>query len=364
MEVNLMDVTVAELTDGYEDNNEEGVKGYGGELDIRPPYQREFVYKEAQRNAVVDTILKKRPLNLMYWAINDEGTYEIIDGQQRTISICQYKNNDFSIDGRIFDNLTSEEKQRFRDYKLLVYTCEGEEKEKLEWFETINIAGEELTKQELRNAVYTGPWVTDAKKYFSKRQCKAHNIGKDYLKGAVNRQEYLETAILWATISTGETIEGYMSRHQHEKSAEPLLDHFEQVIEWVKATFPGEPRKEMKGLDWGGFYSQHKEQVFDSDKIEAEVAKLMADDEVKNKKGIYQYVLTREERYLNLRLFDEAMKRSVYEKQKGLCAQTDEAMPIEEMEADHIIPWSQGGKTTVDNCQMVSREYNRRKGAR
>ncbi len=364
MKIDPMEVTVEELAEGYEEKEEEeGVKGYGGKLDIRPPYQREFVYKDEQRNAVVDTVIKGHPLNVMYWALDGAGNYEIIDGQQRTISICQYVQGDFSVHDKYFDNLTVEEQQHILDYELLVYVCEGGEKEKLEWFETINIAGEELTKQELRNAVYTGPWVTDAKRYFSRTGCAAQGIGGDYLKGAANRQEYLEAAIRWATVGAEDTIEGYMARHQHDTNAEPLWAHFKQVIEWVEATFTVY-RKEMKGLDWGGFHSQHKEQVFDSAEIETEVAELMADDEVKKKNGIYQYVLTREERHLNLRLFDDAMKRSAYEKQKGLCAQTGEAMPIGKMEADHITPWSEGGKTTIDNCQMVSKEYNRRKGAR
>ena len=199
MKIDLKEITVRELADGYQDNAENGVVGYGGKLDIRPLFQREFIYGDKERNAVIDTLQKDFPLNVMYWAVRGDGNYEVIDGQQRTISICQYVNNDFSLNGLSFNNLTDDKQEQILNYKLMVYFCSGTDSEKLEWFETINIAGKELTKQELRNAVYSGSWVSDAKRYFSKNS--RPKIGDDYLSGSANRQEYLETAIDW--ISNG-----------------------------------------------------------------------------------------------------------------------------------------------------------------
>ena len=197
MKIELKEITVRELTNGYQDNEENGVVGFGGKLDIRPPYQREFIYKDKQRDAVINTVTKNFPLNVMYWAVREDGTYEVIDGQQRTISLCQYKIGDFAYLFKYFHNLKDDEKEQILNYKLMVYVCSGTESEKLEWFKTINIAGEKLTDQELRNAVYTGPWIADAKRYFSKNGCVAYNLGSDYLIGSAIRQEYLDTAIKW-----------------------------------------------------------------------------------------------------------------------------------------------------------------------
>lgn len=187
MDIELKEITTRELSDGFQDNNENGVVGFGGNLDIRPPYQREFIYKDKQRDAVINTITKNFPLNVMCWAVNENGTFKVIDGQQRTISICQYINGDFAYQNRYFHNLKNDEKEQILNYKLMVYVCSGTESEKLEWFKTINIAGEKLTEQELRNAVYTGSWVSDAKRYFSKNGCVAFNIGSDYLTGSAIR---------------------------------------------------------------------------------------------------------------------------------------------------------------------------------
>ena len=207
MKIELLDLTVQELVEDYEDDGDGGVTGYGGKLDIRPPFQREFFYKDKERNAVIDSILKGFPLNVMYWADREDGTFEIIDGQQRTISIAQYVDGDFSIEGKYFHNLPSDKANLILNYKLMVYVCSGTDSEKLEWFKTINIAGQELTNQELRNAVYAGTWLSDAKRYFSRSGCVAYQIGNAYLKGKVNRQEYLETAIKWIS---GDSIEDYM----------------------------------------------------------------------------------------------------------------------------------------------------------
>ena len=358
MKIQQHEITVRELVEGYNDDGEGGVVGYGGRLDIRPPYQREFVYKDAQRDAVIDTIRNGFPLNVMYWAVRDDGTFEIIDGQQRTISICQYTNGNFSIDGLAFHNLQDDQKDTILDYKLMVYTCEGTDSEKLKWFETINIAGEELTPQELRNAVYAGTWVSSAKRYFSKVSCPAYGIAQNYVKGSPIRQDYLETAIKW--INDGK-IEEYMSEHQHDPNAVTLWNHFQSVISWVEAVFKKTRKKEMQGLPWGDLYKSYKDAKLDPEEIENEIETLMADKDVTKKSGIYLYVLTREERYLNIRAFDDDMKREAYERQKGICIKCSEHFEIDDMEGDHIEPWSQGGKTNADNCQMLCKSCNRRK---
>ncbi|MDQ6758197.1 MAG: DUF262 domain-containing protein [Bacteroidota bacterium] len=358
MKVELKKIKVKELTSGYQDNDENGVVGYNGKLDIRPPYQREFVYGDKERNAVIDTLQKDFPLNVMYWAVRDDGNYEVIDGQQRTISICQYVNGDFSINGLTINNLTKDKKEQILNYTLMVYFCSGTDSEKLEWFETINIAGKELTNQELRNAVYSGSWVSDAKRYFSKNN--RPKIGDDYLSGTANRQEFLETAVNW--ISGGD-IKSYMSKNQHEPNANELWLYYQSVISWVKAIFPTY-RREMKGIEWGFLYNEFKNKKLDSKKLENEIAKLMEDEDVGNKKGIYSYVLNGKEKHLNIRAFSPNQKREAYERQKGICVVCKEHFEIEEMEADHITPWHGGGKTSATNCQLLCLEDNRRKSGK
>jgi len=360
MKIELKEITVKQLAKGYKDNAEDGVIGFGGKLDIRPPYQREFIYKDKQRDAVIDTIKKDFPLNVMYWHVREDGNYEIIDGQQRTISICQYVKGDFSVEKLYFHNLSKDIQEKIQSYKLMVYFCSGTDSERLDWFRTINIAGEKLTDQELRNAVYSGTWVTDAKRYFSKNGCVAYQIGHDYLSGSAIRQDYLETAINW--ISNG-NIEDYMSKHQHDIDAKDLWVYFQRVIEWVKKVFPNY-RKEMKGIDWGTLYNKYKDNVYDSKKLEEKILKLIDDDEVQSTKGIYLYLLTDEERHLNLRQFDDKTKRKVYEKQNGICKKCNKHFDISEMEADHIIPWHKGGKTVEDNCQMLCMFDNRTKSGK
>ena len=265
MNIELKEITIQELSANFQDNAENGVIGFGGKLDIRPPYQREFIYKDKQRDAVINTIIKNFPLNVMYWAVRENGTFEVIDGQQRTISICQYVNGDFAYQNRYFHNLKADEKEQILNYKLMVYVCSGTESEKLEWFKTINIAGEKLTEQELRNAVYTGSWVSDAKRYFSKSSCVAFNIGGDYLNGSPIRQEYLETAISWIS---EEKIESYMATHQHDPNATALWMYFQSVITWVNATFTNKRKKFMKGIQWGFLYNKYKDVVYDTKAIE------------------------------------------------------------------------------------------------
>jgi hypothetical protein len=358
MKIELKEISVRELTDGYQDNDENGVVGFGGKLDIRPPYQREFIYKDKQRDAVINTVTKDFPLNVMYWAVREDGNYEVIDGQQRTISISQYVNKDFSINGLGFNNLPNDKKEQILNYKLMVYLCSGTDSEKLEWFRTINIAGEKLTDQELRNAVYSGSWVSDAKRYFSKNS--RPKIGDDYLSGSANRQEYLETAICWIS---GGNIEDYMSKNQHEPNANELWLYFKRVIDWTTAVFP-KYRKEMKGIEWGFLYNEFKDEKLDPKILEEEITKLMQDEDVTNKKGIYTFVLTRKEKHLNIRAFTDNQKREAYERQKGICPDCKQQFDIKEMEADHITPWHLGGKTSADNCQMLCKDDNRRKSGK
>ena len=360
MKIELKEITVRELAKDYEDKEEGGVIGYGGKLDIRPPYQREFIYKDKQRDAVINTVTKDFPLNVMYWAVREDGNFEVIDGQQRTISLCQYVNGDYSINGLTINNLTQDKKEQILNYRLMIYFCSGKDSEKLEWFRTINIAGEKLTDQELRNAVYSGSWVSDSKRYFSKTGCAAYQIGNEYLSGSPIRQEYLETAIDW--ISEGE-IEDYMSKHQHDKDAKVLWNYFEAVINWITKVFTNY-RKEMKGVEFGILYNEFKDKTFDSKKLEKEISKLMEDEDVTNKKGIYPFVLTRKERYLNIRAFTEKQKRESFERQKGVCPKCKKKWKIEEMEADHIKPWHEGGKTITENCQLLCKDDNRTKSGK
>ena len=362
MKIELQKIKIKDVFDGYKDSNEEGVVGYGGKLDIRPKFQREFVYKDAQRNAVIDTIRKEFPLNVMYWSVvkNDDGSlkgYEILDGQQRTISFCQYMQGDYSIDNKYFHSLTNDERAQIENYDLYIYICDGTDSEKLEWFKTINIAGEKLTDQELRNAVYAGPWLTDAKRHFSKTGCAAYGLAEKYMNGSPIRQDYLQSALKWIS---GGNIEEYMSKHQFNENASELWQYFQTVIAWVQMLFPNY-RKEMKGLEWGEFYNKYHENPYDAQKMEERIVGLMQDEDVTAKKGIYEYLLCGDERYLSIRAFTDNMKREAYERQQGICSNCGQHFEINEMEADHITPWSQGGTTTPENCQMLCRDCNRRK---
>ncbi len=363
MKIVLHEIPISKVVENYVDKGENGVMGYNGKLNIRPIYQREFVYDEKKRNAVIDTICKNFPLNVMYWVKNtdDEGneTFEVLDGQQRTISFCQYVHGNFSKGSFYFHNLTQPEKDQILNYKLMVYFCEGDDKEKLDWFEIINIAGEKLTAQELRNAVYTGPWLSDAKQKFSKSNCAAYGLSNKYVNGSPIRQEILETALDW--ISDGK-IEDYMSVHQHDPNANELWTYFKNVIDWVELTFK-HYRKEMKGIDWGSLYDDFHSKTLDTGKLEQEIQKLMMDDDVTKKSGIYSYVLTRNEKHLNIRTFSLNQRREAYERQQGVCPKCPPGNHYEfdGMEADHITPWHLGGKTNAENCQMLCKDCNRKK---
>lgn len=368
MKIELHRIPIRKAIEGYQEKqNEGGVVGYGGKLDIRPKYQREFVYTGKQRDAVIATIKNGFPLNVMYWMKNEAGDFEVLDGQQRTISIGQYVNGDFSVDfnGRLamFHNLTKEEQNKILDYELFVYFCEGTDKERIDWFTIINVAGEKLTNQEILNAVYTGPWLSDAKLKFSKTKCVAFllaNDGGQLVSGSPNRQEYLETAILW--INNG-NVADYMAKHQHDKNADKLWSYFQNVIFWTREVFPNY-RREMGNVPWGELYNKFKDEKLDSKKLEKEITKLMQDEDVTKKSGIYEYVLARNEKYLNIRAFTDKMKREAYERQKGICKKCKEHFEIEEMEADHIKPWHEGGKTVSENCQMLCKDCNRRKSGK
>jgi hypothetical protein len=267
---------------------------------------------------------------------------------------------DFSIKGMFFHNLQDNQQQQISNYKLMVYFCAGTHSEKLEWFKTINIAGEKLFDQELRNAVYAGPWTADAKRHFSKSGCAAYGLASDYLRGSSIRQEYLEKAISWQ--SEGK-IEDYMAQHQHDPNATPLWHYFQSVISWVKATFP-KYRKEMKGVDWGNPYNQFKGKSFDTDKLEKQIQKLIIDEDITKKSGIYSYVLDGNERHLNIRAFSDNMKREAYERQQGFCPKCNKHFELSEMEGDHVTPWHEGGKTIAANCQMLCKDDNRRKSGK
>lgn len=367
MNIERRQITVKELIQGYQERGIEGLEGivaFDGKLNVRPPYQREFVYAPKERDEVIRTVLKNFPLNIMYWAKNSDGNYELMDGQQRTISLCRYaaeSERTFAVNEKYYFNLEKDICDVIEDYILDIYICDGSPSEILEWFKIINIAGKPLTPQELRNTAYTGRWLSDAKTYFSKPSCLAYNISKDYLKGSPIRQEFLETALKWISDKDNvESIENYMAIHQHDENASQLWIYFKRVIEWVQTIFP-EKRKEMKGIEWGFLYNQFKDCSLDPTVLENEIRSLMIDDDVTDKKGIYRYVLTKDERFLSLRAFSESQKRQIYEIQNGICPNCKKKFNFSEMEGDHITPWSQSGKTSTENCQMLCKDCNRRK---
>lgn len=368
LKIDLREIKIKDIVDSYLDSGVDGVTGFGGKLNIRPAYQREFVYNGAQRDAVIDTILKGFPLNIMYWCENDNGEYEILDGQQRTISFCSFCANEFMITHkgtlRTFMSMPEDDKNKILDYKCMIYVCKGTDSEKLEWFKVINTAGVKLTVQELRNACYTGRWLTDAKAKFSKPTCPAAGMASKLMNGSPIRQDYLETALDWIRQSEGMgSIEEYMLKHQQDSSAYELWNYFSNVINWVGACFP-KYRKEMKGIEWGLLYNKYSKNTYDSAILEQEVSRLMADDEVDSKKGIYKYVFDSDEKHLNLRAFTDSEKTTMYERQAGICPSCGKHFSFSEMHGDHITPWHLGGKTTLDNGQMLCRTCNWNKGGK
>lgn len=367
MKITNLTVTVRELTENYIDDIDKGVYGYNNRLTIRPPYQREFVYKDKQRNAVIDTVFKGFPLGLMYWSLNSDGTYECLDGQQRTISICQYVNDEFPIkisgNDKFCHNLTDEEKEALLAYKLEIRVCDGSESEKLEWFKIINIAGETLTNQELLNATYTGTWLADAKTYFSKRNCVVANFANGYIKGNPIRQDYLEKALSWVAdrdiLSNGQM---YMAIHQHDADANDLFVYFQNVINWAKQYFPTVRKGITDSVEWGLLYNKYNGKVYNAKTLETEMISLIEDDDVTKKQGIVPYLLSDrtyfDEKHLSIRTFTDTQKRKAYEKQKGTCPICGLHYELEEMQGDHIVPWSKGGRTTDENLQMLCCKCN------
>ena len=299
MEIELHEVTVGAVFDGYINHGEEGVHGLGGKLDIRPQYQRNFIYNELQRAEVIRTVKKNFPLNLMYWVIRDDGTFEVMDGQQRTISICDYISGAFAVDGNFFQSLSKKLQDRILNYKLTIYFCRGDDDEKFAWFKVVNIAGERLYDQEIRNAAYAGRFVNDAREYFSRRNCAASRLSKEYLRGDPIRQEVLETALKWICDLKNCSVEEYMSAHKFGDAAE-LKKYFGCIFAWVKRLFPTY-YKDMKGLDWGKYFNRYGGKKFDVEEITRRVEELRDDYEVQSMNGIYKYLLTGEEKHLSLR---------------------------------------------------------------
>jgi hypothetical protein len=373
MTINQIEVTVGEIVKDYVNNDEQGVRGYGGLLDIRPPYQREFIYNEKEQQAVIATVLKGYPLNVMYWvkrADDAECPYEVMDGQQRTLSLCEYVAGKFSYDFKNFFNQPEDIQKIILDYKLTVYVCEGEASEKLEWFKTINIAGKPLNEQEINNAVYAGPFVTDAKRHFSKSNCGAYRLGKDLVNGTPIRQDFLKKALEWmADHETRQghrqTVVGYMAAHQHDPNANNLWSYFQMVLNWAITNFDMKKfKKIMKGLDWAFFYDKYSNETLNTAEIGKRISALMRDSEIQKQIGIIPYVLTGDERHLDLRAFPEDIKLAVWENQNHICPLCGRVFDYEFMEGDHITPWREGGRTVIENCQMLCRECNRRKGAK
>lgn len=373
MTIKQIEVTVGEITRGYVNNDEQGVRGYGGRLDIRPPYQREFIYNEREQQAVITTVLHGYPLNVMYWVRRGDDAecpYEVMDGQQRTLSLCEYVDGKFSHEFKNFFNQPEDIRRRILDYRLTIYVCDGEPSEKLEWFKTINIAGKPLNEQEINNAIYAGPFVSDAKRHFSKSNCGAYRLAKDLVAGTPLRQDFLKKALEW--IAAHETrqgrpqsVVGYMADHQHDPNANNLWSYFQNVINWAITNFDLRHfRKIMKGLDWAALYDRYHGQTLDTVALAKRISALMGDDEVQRQQGIIPYVLTGDERYLDLRAFPEGMKLAAWERQGHVCPLCGKEFGYEFMEGDHITPWREGGRTVAENCQMLCRECNRRKGGK
>lgn len=373
MTIKQIEVTVGEICKGYVNNDEQGVRGYDGLLDIRPPYQREFIYNDKEQQAVINTVLHGYPLNVMYWVKRSDDAecpYEVMDGQQRTLSLCEYVAGKFSFEFKNFFNQPADIQKRILDYELTVYVCEGEQSEKLEWFKTINIAGKQLTEQEILNAIYAGPFVSDAKRHFSKSNCGAYRLGKDLVTGVLNRQDYLKVALNWMAEheqrqGKKQSRVGYMATHQHDPNANNLWTYFQNVLNWAITNFEMKKfKKIMKGLDWALYYDTFHDKTLNTVEMAKQISALMRDSEIEKKTGIIPYVLTGDERHLDLRAFPDDIKMEVWEKQGHICPLCNNEFDFEFMEGDHIKPWREGGRTVIENCQMLCRECNRKKGAK
>ncbi len=381
------EITVDEICDGFVYNTLEGkgLFGLGGKLTIQPEYQRNYIYAEGggkKEQAVIQSLLKGYPLGLIYFNKVGEDKFEVLDGQQRITSIGRFVTNKFAImDGgnpKNFDSLPADQKDKIRNSKLLIYECEGTETEIKQWFETINIAGVPLNSQELLNAIYSGPFVTLAKAAFSNSQNANIQKWSAYIKGSANRQEFLERALEWVS---KDDIGSYMSAHRNDNNINELKAYFNSVIDWVSTVF-NDVLPEMRGLEWGRLYEEHHGKSYDSKKMSDDVKRLIADDFVKSRKGVFEYLLggSVDKKLLDVRVFETPIKRAAYARQTQaaesesesncpLCAIGHDANKsriyrFEEMEADHVSAWSTGGGTSPENCQMLCITHNRAKGNR
>lgn len=381
------DITVAGICDGFVYNQLEGkgLFGLGGRLTIQPEYQRNYIYADGggkKEQAVIHSLIKGYPLGLIYFNTVEKDKFEVLDGQQRITSIGRFVTNKFAImdngNPKNFDSLPADQQARIRNSKLLIYECEGTESEIKQWFETINIAGVPLNPQELLNAIYSGPFVTLAKVEFSNSQNANIQMWSAYIKGSANRQEFLERALNW--VSKGE-IGGYMSAHRYENNINELKNYFNSVLDWVSTVFV-DVLPEMKGLEWGRLYEEHHGKRYDPKKMSDDVKKLAADDCVKSRKGIFEFLLggSVDTKLLDVRVFETPVKRAAYNKQTqaaegkgesncphcaiGHSANKNRIYKFDEMDADHVSAWSKGGGSSVENCQMLCITHNRAKGNR
>jgi len=378
------DITVKEICEGFVYNELEGkgLFGLSGKLTIQPEYQRNYIYADGKKDvAVIDSLLKGYPLGLIYFVKVSDDEFEILDGQQRITSFGRYVTNKFAIKDengleQYFDGIAADKKAKILETKLTIYECEGEESEIKNWFRTINIAGVPLNDQELNNAIFSGPFVTLAKAEFSNSQNANIQKWSAYIKGSVNRQAFLEMALDW--VSKGNIVD-YMSSHRYDNNISELKTYFTSVIDWVSAVFI-DVESEMCGLEWGRLYETYHKKAYDPAKVSAEVQKLYGDSYIKNRKGVFEYMLggSKETKLLNVRVFDDATKKSVYSKQtkeaekKGisncpLCSighdsNKSKIWKLNEMDADHVTAWSKGGATDIKNCQMLCKTHNRAKG--
>ena len=378
--------TVADICDGFVYNELEGkgLFGMGGQLTIQPEYQRNYIYADGKKDvAVIDSVLKGYPLGVIYFNRTADGRFEVLDGQQRITSLGRFFNGKLGIKDenglpQSIGSLPKEKREKFLNAKLLIYECEGTETEIKEWFKTINIAGVPLNHQELLNAVYSGPFVTAAKEVFSNSQSAKVQMWSAYVAGAVNRQDFLATALDW--VSRGRA-EEYMKDHRFSSDITELTTYFNSVRDWIRGTFPV-VENEMRGLPWGELYEKYHNTPYNPAHMKQRVMELYADPYVKNRKGVYEFLLGGESdtKLLDIRIFDEATKKIVYTRQTEEAKQHDtsncpycaighdaNAKKIwkqAEMDADHVAAWSKGGATTIDNCQMLCKYHNRAKGNR
>ena len=381
------DITVADVCDGFVYNQFEnkGLFGLGGKLTIQPEYQRNYIYAEkggGKEQAVIESLLKKYPLGLIYFNTVAKDKFEVLDGQQRITSIGRFVKNKFAImdngNPKYFDSLAADQQSKILASKLLIYECEGVETEIKDWFETINIAGVPLKPQELLNAIFSGPFVTLAKAEFSNSQNANIQKWSAYIKAEVDRQGYLERALDW--VSKGK-IKDYMSQHRKDNSINELKTYFNSVIDWVSTVFTDNP-KEMQGLEWGRLYEEYHGISYDPKTMSTDVNRLTADSYVTNRKGIFEYLLggSVDKKLLAVRMFDDKVKGAVYARQKQaaeakgesncpLCviennANKSRIYKLDEMDADHVSAWSKGGDSSAKNCQMLCITHNRAKGNR